>query len=519
MRVCTGVVVATITELLDHADTSTLVLIAVAKDSALLVKACVNGVRRAVPVIPEMAAEVNFSVVASRVAENEGLLLDTANADMEGLVPSAVLVKAVSATVEGSEVSAFATPAGLDADGDVLLDSAGAVMLVGRGAVVARIPVAIGAGVCERVPTVVADANDDASLLKTFANEVGMTVPVVLELLEHDNTRVAAARVEGSEVLRLEDPAEAGVRAGTGVVVAMIPALLDHVVAGTLVPIAVAKDDASLLKTCVYGTGVMPEMAAYVNTSGVDSLVAKNEVLLLELAANTDVGGLVPSAVLADAVSAIVEGSEGSVFDMLAVLEVDGDEIGADELPDLVRAVVRAGTSFFVAKIPVLLDHVDASTLVPIAVAKNDALSPKACVNGARRAVSGIPEMPANVVFSVFEHIQLPAKILDHFLKQHQSIMFCVFRRGGFLNLTKHNKSRKLQTPKKNSNRNIDRGALADTVNRMGHPYGGVWAGFPPGSRLTIIISNLGSMQTHSPSQSEEFIQVEECIYLYESAN
>ena len=190
-------------------------------------------------------------------------------------------------------------------------------------------------------------------------------------------------------------------RAGTGVVVAMIPALLDHVAVGTLVLIAVAKDDASLLKTCVNGTGgvvpVIPEMAAYVNTSVVDSLVAENEVLLLELAANTDVEGLVPSAVLADAVSAIVEGSEGSVFDMLAVLEVDGDEIGADELPDLVRAVVRAGTSFVVAKIPVLLDHVDASTLVPIAVDKNDALSPKACVNGARRAVSGIPEMPANV--------------------------------------------------------------------------------------------------------------------------
>ena len=175
--------------------------------------------------------------------------------------------------------------------------------------------------------------------------------------------------------------------------------------------------DASLLKTCVNGTGgavpVIPEMAAYVNSSGVDSLVAENEVLLLELAANTDVEGLVPSAVLADAVSAIVEGSEGSVFDMLAVLEVDGDAIGADELPDLARAVVRAGTGFFVAKIPVLLDHVDASTLVPIAVAKNDALSPKACVNGARRAVPGIPEMPANVNTSVAtpcvaEHKVLP---------------------------------------------------------------------------------------------------------------
>ena len=53
--------------------------------------------------IPEMAADVNTSVVASRVAEDEELLLDTANADVEGLVPSVVLVKAVSATIEGSE--------------------------------------------------------------------------------------------------------------------------------------------------------------------------------------------------------------------------------------------------------------------------------------------------------------------------------------------------------------------------------------------------------------------------------
>jgi len=82
--------------------------------------------RRAVPVIPEMAADVNTSVFASRVAENEVLLLDAVNADAGGLVPSVLLVNAVSATIEGSEGSVFAALAVLEVDGDKLLDSAGA---------------------------------------------------------------------------------------------------------------------------------------------------------------------------------------------------------------------------------------------------------------------------------------------------------------------------------------------------------------------------------------------------------
>ena len=79
--------------------------------------------------IPEMAADVSTSVVALRVTEDE--VLDTANADVEGLVPSVILVKAVSATIQDSEGSVFATLAVLDAEGDELLDSAGAVVLVG----------------------------------------------------------------------------------------------------------------------------------------------------------------------------------------------------------------------------------------------------------------------------------------------------------------------------------------------------------------------------------------------------
>ena len=82
-----------ISRLLDHVDAGALVPIVVAKDGALLLKTCANVVGGAALVIPKMAADVNTSVVASLVAENEVLLLEPANADVEGLVPSAVLVK------------------------------------------------------------------------------------------------------------------------------------------------------------------------------------------------------------------------------------------------------------------------------------------------------------------------------------------------------------------------------------------------------------------------------------------
>ena len=70
-------------------------------------------------------------MVASRVAENEVLPLDAVNADVEGLVPSVVLVNAISATIEGSEGSVFAALAVFEVDGDKLLDSAGTAVLVG----------------------------------------------------------------------------------------------------------------------------------------------------------------------------------------------------------------------------------------------------------------------------------------------------------------------------------------------------------------------------------------------------
>jgi len=71
------------------------------------------------------------------------------------------------------------------------------------------IPVVIDhTGACERVQTVVAGADDDASLLKTFADGAGVMVPVILEVLDHVITWVAAARVEESDVLLLEAAAD-----------------------------------------------------------------------------------------------------------------------------------------------------------------------------------------------------------------------------------------------------------------------------------------------------------------------
>ena len=55
-----------------------------------------------------------------------------ANADVEVLVPSVVLVNAVSATIKGSGVLVFTALAVLDVDGDELLDSARAEVLVGK---------------------------------------------------------------------------------------------------------------------------------------------------------------------------------------------------------------------------------------------------------------------------------------------------------------------------------------------------------------------------------------------------
>jgi len=99
------------------------------------------------------------------------------------------------------------------------------------------------------------------------------------------------------------------------------------------------------------------------------ALVAEDDVLLLEAAAEADVEVLVPPAVLGNAVSATVEGPGVLAFTALAVLDVDGDE-----LLDPARAEVLLGTGVDVAMNPVVLDDVDASALVLTAVADEDVL-------------------------------------------------------------------------------------------------------------------------------------------------
>ena len=82
----------------------------------------------------------NTSVLAVLVAEDDVLLLEgAADAVVEVLVPPAVLVDAVFATVEGSGVLVFTVLAVLADDGDELLDSARAEVLVGKGVDVAEI--------------------------------------------------------------------------------------------------------------------------------------------------------------------------------------------------------------------------------------------------------------------------------------------------------------------------------------------------------------------------------------------
>jgi len=160
---------------------------------------------------------------------------------------------------------------------------------------------------------------------------------------------------------------------GSGVDVAMNHVVLDDVNASTLVLTDVADDVMPLLNACVDGLGVavleILEEVDDVNTAVLAALVAEDDVVLLEGAADADVEVLLPPAVLVDAVSTTVEGSGVLVFTALAVLAVDGDE-----LLDSARAEVLVGTGVDVVMIPVVLDDVDASMPGLTAVADDGVL-------------------------------------------------------------------------------------------------------------------------------------------------
>ena len=105
VMVGTGVVVQSNTVVLNDAEVSTLVLIAVTDEDTLLLKACVNGVEVGVIVILQQVDDVNMYVNTVLVAEDDVLLLeDAVETDVEVLVSAAVIRGAVSITIEYSTV-------------------------------------------------------------------------------------------------------------------------------------------------------------------------------------------------------------------------------------------------------------------------------------------------------------------------------------------------------------------------------------------------------------------------------
>jgi len=233
-----------------------------------------------------------------------------------------------------------------------------------------------------------------------LANAVSTTVegPGVLEF-----TALAVLDVDGDELL---DPARAEVLLGSGVDCAMDPVVLDDVDTSALVLTAVADDVMTLLNACVDRLGVavlvILEEVDDVNTSVVAALVAEDDMLLLEAAADADVKVRVPPAVLVNAVSATVEGSGVIVFTALAVLDVDGDEV-----LDPARAEVLVGTCVDVATNPVVLDDVDASTLVLTAVAVVDVFLLEAI--NAEVEVLAPPAVLEDVAFALGEDFNEPS--------------------------------------------------------------------------------------------------------------
>ena len=120
----------------------------------------------------------NTSVLAVLVAEDDVLLLKgAADADVEVLVPPAVLVDAVFATVEGSGVLVFTALGVLAVDGDELLDSARA----DTGVDIVMITVVLD-DVDASTPGLTAVAVDGVLLLEAVDAEVEVPAsPAVLE--------------------------------------------------------------------------------------------------------------------------------------------------------------------------------------------------------------------------------------------------------------------------------------------------------------------------------------------------
>ena len=194
----------------------------------LLLNACVDGLGVAVLVRLEEVDDVNASVLAALVAEDDVLLLEAAvDADVEVLVPPVVLANAVSATVEGSGVLAFTALTVLDVDGDELLDPARAEVLVGSGVDVAMNHVVLD-DVDASTLVLTAIADDVMPLLNACVDGLGVAVLEILEEVDDVNASVLAALVAEDDVALLEGAADADVE------VLVPPAVLVDAISATV---------------------------------------------------------------------------------------------------------------------------------------------------------------------------------------------------------------------------------------------------------------------------------------------
>jgi len=256
-------------------------------------------------------------VVAALVAEDDVLLLEAAaEANVEVLVPPAVLGNAVSATVEGPGVLVFTALAVLDVEGDELLDPARAEVLLGSGVDCAMDHVVLDD--VDAIALVLTDvADDDMLLLSACVDGLGVAVLVRLEEVDDVNTSVVAAVLVAEDgVLLLEAAAEADVE------VRVLPAVLVNAVSATVegpgvlvfTALAVSHVDGDELldstrAEVLVGTSVDramdPVVLDDVNTSTlVLTAVADEDVLLLE-AVDAEVEVLASSAVLEDVAFAL----------------------------------------------------------------------------------------------------------------------------------------------------------------------------------------------------------------------
>jgi len=97
-------------------------------------------------------------------------------------------------------VLVFTTLAVLDDDGDELLDSARAEVLVGTGVDVAMNPVVLD-DVDASTPVLTAVADDGVLLLNTCVDRVGVAILMILEVVNDVNTSVVTALVAEDDVV------------------------------------------------------------------------------------------------------------------------------------------------------------------------------------------------------------------------------------------------------------------------------------------------------------------------------